>query len=694
MAGDSDSTQTQQAVGRGGAPVNGSTPRRPRPPGPNDVQPSSSKGAPQLSKNPLMRPRPWWISFLLILIVNYLLVQFFLPERPNPRIDVPYTYFKQQVAAGNVLDVTSRGDVIQGTFKQPITYPPDQQNAPTSNLFQTVMPQFADPGLETLLEQQGVTINAHSLDEARPWWQTLLLSFGPTLLLIGIFLYISTRAASQLGGGSGGPFGLGRSRAKRYDQTQEGAVRITFADVAGIDEAKAELEEIVDFLKDPKKYTRLGGSVPKGVLLVGPPGTGKTLLARAVAGEAKVPFFNMGASEFVEMIVGVGASRVRDLFKQAREAAPAIIFIDELDAIGRARGSSASFGTNSEQEQTLNQILTEMDGFSSGEAVIVLAATNRSDVLDHALLRPGRFDRRVMVQPPDKTGRTAIVKVHTRKVPLASDADLARVASATPGLVGADLRNLVNEAALLAARRGEDAVHQTDFTDALEKIVLGPARPIVLSPAERERVAYHEGGHAILGLILPGADPVNRVTITPHGQALGVTYQRPEDDRHNYDEAYLRARIIGAMGGRAAEDIVYGTRTTGAESDMQQATNIVRQMVTRWGMSERLGPVALAQRNDGFIDPAQSEPSIAGGWRPYSDDTARLIDAEVRRILDESYAEATRLLRLQRQELDALAKALLEHETLDEQEIRDVTRLRPEPRNGVVPLPVAAFIGN
>src|SRR5258708_13652064 len=331
MAGDSDSTQTQQAVGRGGAPVNGSTPRRPRPPGPNDVQPSSSKGAPQLSKNPLMRPRPWWISFLLILIVNYLLVQFFLPERPNPRIDVPYTYFKQQVAAGNILDVTSRGDVIQGTFKAPITYPPDQQNAPTSNLFQTVMPQFADPGLETLLEQQNVTINAHSLDEARPWWQTLLLSFGPTLLLIGIFFYISTRAASQLGG-SGGPFGLGRSRAKRYDLAEQGAVRITFADVAGIDEAKQELEEVVDFLKEPSKYTRLGGAVPKGVLLVGAPGTGKTLLARAVAGEANVPFFSMGASEFVEMIVGVAPTRLPDLFKQPPQPPPALTSIHHLNA--------------------------------------------------------------------------------------------------------------------------------------------------------------------------------------------------------------------------------------------------------------------------------------------------------------------------------------------------------------------------
>jgi cell division protease FtsH len=636
-----------------------------------------------------MRPRPWWISFVVILIVNYLLVQVFLPERPAQRIDVPFTYFKQQVMVDNVSDVTSRGDVIQGTFKQSITYPPDQSNAPTSTLFQTVMPQFADTGLETLLESHNVTINAHSLDEPRSWWQTLLLSFGPTILLIGLFFWISSRAASQLGG-AGGPFGLGRSRAKRYDVASEGLARITFADVAGIDEAKEELEEIVDFLKDPAKYTRLGGAAPKGVLLVGAPGTGKTLLARAVAGEANVPFFSMGASEFVEMIVGVGASRVRDLFKQAREAAPAIIFIDELDAIGRARGGG-SFGGNDEREQTLNQILTEMDGFSSREGVIVLAATNRPDVLDQALLRPGRFDRRVTVNPPDKVGREAILKVHTRGVPLAPDVDLKIIASSTPGLVGADLRNLVNEAALLAARRSENAVSQHDFLDALEKLVLGAARHLVMSSAERERVAYHEGGHTILGLLVPGADPVNRVTIMPRGQALGVTYQRPEDDRHNYSEEYLRARITGAMGGRAAEEVVYGGRTTGAENDMQQATDMARQMVTRWGMSPKFGPVTLAPREDPFL--ARDPFSGFGSSKPYSEATAQVIDAEVERILKECYAEGVQLIRAHREQLDQLARALLERETLDEQEIIKVTGIRPAPRidESALPLPAAAF---
>jgi cell division protease FtsH len=639
----------------------------------------------------MLRPRPWWIGFIVVLLVNWLIVQAFLPDRANPRIDVPYTYFKQQVQADNVSEVTSQGDTIQGTFKNPVTFPtdPSQGKQLTSTLFETVQPTFADPGLETLLEQHGVSINAHSLESPRSWWQTLLLSFGPTLLLIGLFFWISNRAASQMGG-SGGPFGLGRSRAKRYDQAAEGFARITFADVAGIDEAKNELEEVVDFLKEPGKYTRLGGAVPKGVLLIGSPGTGKTLLARAVAGEANVPFFSMGASEFVEMIVGVGASRVRDLFKQAREAAPAIIFIDELDAIGRARGTG-SFGGNDEREQTLNQILTEMDGFSSREGVIVLAATNRPDVLDQALLRPGRFDRRVTVNPPDKVGREAILEVHTRGVPLADDVDLRKVAQSTPGLVGADLRNLVNEAALMAARRNEDRVHQSDFLDALEKLVLGPARTLVMSPSERERVAYHEAGHTILGLIVPGADPVNRVTIMPRGQALGVTYQRPEDDRHNYSEEYLRARITGAMGGRAAEEVVYGGRTTGAESDIQQATDLARQMVTRWGMSEELGPVTLAPRENGFLG-GDGFPGL--GSKPYSEATAKIVDDEIERILQECYVQGVRLLRDHRDALDRLATALLEQETLDEQEILRVTQLRRPQRpedSPVATLPAAAF---
>jgi cell division protease FtsH len=537
------------------------------------------------------------------------------------------------------------------------------------------------------LISNGVEISAEPIDEGGGPWTTLIFGFGPALLLILFYVWIFRRAAKQ-GAGMGGLLGgLGKSSARRFDQEKD--TRVTFADVAGIDEAENELVEIVDFLKDPKKYTRLGGAAPKGVLLVGAPGTGKTLLARAVAGEAGVPFFSMSGSEFVEMIVGVGAARVRDLFKQAREHAPAIIFIDELDSIGRARGQTV-IGGSSEQEQTLNQVLTEMDGFSSREGIIVLAATNQPDVLDKALLRPGRFDRRVVVNLPDRNGREAILKVHTRQVPLAPDVSLGEVAAATPGLSGADLRNLVNEAALLAARREQDQVREKDFLDALEKIVLGPERPLLLSQHDRERIAYHEGGHAILGLVVTGADPVHRVTIVPRGQALGVTYQRPDSDRYNYPEGYLRARIVGMLGGRAAEEVVFGTKTTGAENDIEQATNLARSMVTRWGMSERLGMVQLAPRQNPYLAGSDGYGGygIYGGVRPFSEDTARAIDAEVLRIIGESHDEARRLLTHHRKELDALAQALLARETLDEQEILEVTGLSPAPALDAARVPV------
>jgi len=439
--------------------------------------------------------------------------------------------------------------------------------------------------------------------------------------------------------------------------------QVTFADVAGVDEAKEEVAELVDFLRDPSKFQKLGGRIPRGVLMVGNPGTGKTLLARAVAGEADVPYFSISASEFIEAIVGVGASRVRDLFEQARKDQPAIIFIDELDAIGRSRSGGLTFsGANDEREQTLNQILTEMDGFTGTEGVIVLGATNRPEVLDQALLRPGRFDRRVFVNPPDKDGRQKILEVHTRSVPLADNVDLGQVAANTPGMVGADLRNLVNKAALTAARRDHEKVTSYDFSDALEKIVLGTERRITLSPEERERTAYHESGHAVLGMLEPGADPVRKVSIIPRGQALGVTFQSPAADRYGYGANYLRGRIIGALGGRAAEQIIYGDVTTGAESDLEQVTSIARQMVGRWGMSEAVGLVSVLPR------PGNESPFPAADGNAPAESTRELVDSEVRRIVDECYVHAVERLQENRERLDSLAHALLEHETLDERD--------------------------
>jgi len=648
-----------------------------------------SKGSSTNDKNAdaaRVPPRRMWWTFVLILLINYLVVRSLFPDADAP-VTVPYTVFKEQVAKGNVRAIYSQGVSIEGRFIEAVPWPPPGHegtaraaSAPPwvtartpepAETFMTTLPAFVDPGLEDFLIDHKVEISAVPI-RTGGGLGSFLLGFGPAILIIAFYVWLYRRASQQGGGLGGALMGIGKSKARRYDQDAEN--RVTFGDVAGIDEAENELVEIVDFLKAPEQYTRLGGTAPKGVLLVGAPGTGKTLLARAVAGEAGVPFFSMSAAEFVEMIVGVGAARVRDLFRQARESAPAIIFIDEIDSIGRARGPTAIGGVG-EQEQTLNQILTEMDGFSGREGIIVLAATNQPDVLDRALLRPGRFDRRVVVNLPDRVGREAILKVHTRKVPLAQGVDLGELAASTPGLSGADLKNLVNEAALLAARRKHNEVRQKDFLDALEKIVLGPERPLLLTQEDRERIAYHESGHAILGLVVPGADPVHRVTIVPRGQALGVTYQRPQTDRYNYPEAYLRARIVGMLGGRAAEELVYGTKTTGAESDIEQATRLARNMVTRWGMSDKLGMVELAPRDNPYLGIGGSY----GAARPFGEETARLIDAEVQRIIHESHDEAKRLLREHRQQLDALVRALLERETLGEQEILDVTGLPPAP---------------
>jgi cell division protease FtsH len=594
---------------------------------------------------------------------------------------VPYTFFRQQVQAGNVAEITSQGYTVQGTFKKPVTQAQATGSTPSSaaasyKQFQTQLPAFGNNDLLALLMAKGVIVNAKPLSTGTPLWETILLYFGPAVFFIALFIWLGRRAQAA-GGGMLSAFG--RSRARRYEASSQ---RTTFADVAGIDEAEEEVSEVVDFLRNPDRYRRLGARIPKGVLLTGPPGTGKTLLARAVAGEANVPFFWLSASEFVEMFVGVGASRVRDLFQQAKSAAPAIIFIDELDAIGRSRSSGVSFGGNDEREQTLNQILTEMDGFTGSEGVIVMAATNRPEVLDQALLRPGRFDRRIVVNPPDQKGRAQILAVHTRDVPLAADVDLDRLAGDTAGMVGADLANLVNEAALLAGRHRHHQVHRADFSDALERLILGSERRIVLSPLERERTAYHESGHALLGMLQPGADPVRKISIVPRGQTLGVTYQSPATERYGYAASYLRGRIIGALGGRAAEELIYGDVTTGAESDLEQITAIARQMVGRWGMSEAVGPVTVMPRNPDMV-----WPGVDGATGP-SDETRKLMDTEVRRIVEECYQKAVALLRENRDKLDRLAHALLENETLDEEEAYAVAGV-DRPAHEEEPLPAA-----
>ncbi len=598
-------------------------------------------------------PRNQW-AIISIVIVALLAINLWVESAaltPN-RVRIPYSpTFLTQLQDGNVGSVSTTSDAIQGTFKHEFRYKGQQ---PTT-AFSTQIPTFADNrALYQEFIRKQVTINAQNPNTGPSLLESILVGFGPTLLLVFLFVMIMRRAASA--GGAGGLMSFGRSRARRV----EGAdLPVTFEDVAGIDEAKDELHEIVDFLKSPDKYLALGAKIPRGVLLSGPPGTGKTLLARAVAGEAGVPFFQMSASEFVEMIVGVGASRVRDLFNQAKEAAPAIIFVDELDAVGRSRSSAGPNigGGHDEREQTLNQILTEMDGFDARTGVIVLGATNRPEILDQALLRPGRFDRRVVVQPPDRVGREAILKVHTRSVPLAPEVDLGQIASTTPGMVGADLANLVNEAALLAAKRTHPVVNQQDFTDALERIVLGAARSVVISDDDRRRTAYHEAGHAIVGMLTPGADPVRKVSIIPRGQALGVTFSAPDADRFNLDQRHLQAQIKVALGGRCAEEIVFGDLTTGAESDIQHLTRIARFMVGRWGMSTAIGPIAVL--------PSEATSMLLPGVSETSQKTQELVDQEVHRIVEAAHGEVLTLLRQHRSQLDDLVAALFKHETLD-----------------------------
>jgi cell division protease FtsH len=666
----SDATRSDSSAGQ-------TTPDEAQPPW--RVEGSRSSSSSSGGRSAPQRPSLWALLALL-LILDWALVLAFQPSTPT-RATVPYTYFTQQIRAGNVATVTAQGSAIQGTFRHAVTYPPrgaatststtsngtgsGSSKSTTTAYFATNRPAFADDHLLSTLEKEGAVVTAKPVQSGSDPLLTFLGGVLPTLLLLGLWVWIIRRSWGQMGGASG-MFGMGDSKAHKYEATTQ---RTTFADVAGIDEAKDELAEVVDYLKHPERYRKLGAEIPRGVLLTGEPGTGKTLLARAVAGEADVPFYSISASEFVEMVVGVGASRVRDLFEQAKADAPSIIFIDELDAIGRSRSSGNSTGANDEREQTLNQILTEMDGFTGNEGVIVLAATNRPEVLDSALLRPGRFDRRIAVSAPDQEGRLKILQVHTRKVPLKDPNDLHVLAASTAGMVGADLKNLVNEAALAAARRGESAVSREDFAAALERVTLGAARRIVISDEERRRTAYHESGHALLGMLQPGADPVRKITIIPRGQALGVTYQSPDSDRYGYGESYLRGRLIGMLGGRAAEILIYGESTTGPESDLEQATSIARQMVGRWGMSEEVGAISAFPRSGG-------ENYMPAG--ELSQHTLELIDEEVKRIISESADEAARQLAEHRDQLDRLAQALLERETLDEADAYAVAGI-PQP---------------
>ncbi|TVZ85883.1 ATP-dependent zinc metalloprotease FtsH [Streptomyces sp. BK340] len=635
------------------------------PPRKSPDQPWRTEGAPEEpSKQPPGGPRlrgGWWRLILTALVV-YLtanLVLSFFDRANEPTIS--YTEFSKQVNDGNVSKIYAKGDAIQGRLKK-------EQDNPSGGGkytdFNTQRPSFADDQLWANLTKHDVTVTAEPVVQHRSFLANLLISLAPMLLLIAVWVFIARRMRAGMGGAGGM---LGRKASPKPVELVPGEKRTTFADVAGIDEVEGELNDVVDFLKNPDAYRRMGARMPRGVLLAGPPGTGKTLLARAVAGEAGVPFFSASASEFIEMIVGVGASRVRELFAEARKVAPSIIFIDEIDTIGRARAGGSGVGGHDEREQTLNQILTEMDGFSGSEGVIVIAATNRADILDPALTRPGRFDRVVQVSPPDRGGREAILEIHTRDIPLDPGVDLAHVARTTPGMTGAELANLANEAALLAVKRKQQQVTQTDLSEALEKVQLGAERPLVMPEEERRRTAYHESGHALLGMLQPGADPVRKITIVPRGRALGVTLSTPEADRYAYTEDYLRGRIIGALGGMAAEQVVYGVVTTGSESDLEQVTDVARGMVSRWGMSREVGRLS-ALPND-----AQQAYGLAAAPQ-----TLDVIDTEMRRIVDECYEEACRKLRDHRGQLDALAQALLENETLEEADayrIAGITRL-------------------
>jgi len=576
------------------------------------------------------------ISLVMIMLFNM------MTQQGRELKPVPYTTFLAALDEGEVVDVTIKGSNLEGTYTD-------------GSAFKTYVPD--DPDLISLLREQGVAIQAEP-DESNSFWMSILVSWGPILLLIAVWIFFMR----QMQSGGGKAMSFGKSRAKLLSESQ---AKITFNDVAGIDEAKDELEEVVSFLKDPKKFSRLGGRIPKGVLLVGPPGTGKTLLGRAIAGEAGVPFFSISGSDFVEMFVGVGASRVRDLFVQGKKNAPCIIFIDEIDAVGRHRGAGMG-GGHDEREQTLNQLLVEMDGFESNEGVILIAATNRPDVLDPALLRPGRFDRQVVVPRPDVRGRLKILQVHARKVPLGNDVELEVIAKGTPGFSGADLENLVNEAALLAARANKNEVTRTDLEKAKDKVMMGAERrSMVITDEEKKVTAYHEAGHALVAMYIPGADPVHKVSIIPRGRAMGVTMYLPEEEKYNENKMGLNVKICTLLGGRVAEELIFESVTSGASNDLERATAIARKMVCEWGMSDKLGPLSYGEK-EGEVFLGRDY----GHVKNYSEATAMAIDDEIRRIVEECYERTTEILSQHKDSLIIVSEALLERENMDGSEIK------------------------
>src|SRR5713101_285810 len=633
----------------------------------NSQSPTDRSGGSPSQRNSPRSPRYWIQLLLFVLLINLLFygpLIFSSIGGQQTTINLSYTSFLQQVQQGNVKYVTLNGNAVSGDFKTPIQH---QQNGSgngtaTYSRFTSYVPETGDPNLLPLLEKNGVQVTAQPVQT--PWWLTvltLLLNALPILVLLyfGYMVLRSMRQAQQ----GGGIFGVGRSRAKLYNEERPST---TFADVAGVDEAKQELREEVDYLKQPQRYLAIGAHIPRGVLLVGPPGTGKTLLARAVAGEANVPFYSASGTDFVEVFVGVGASRMRDLFEQAKKNAPCIIFIDEIDAIGRTRSGAGALASNDEREQTLEQLLVELDGFEQHDAIVVLAATNRPDVLDPALLRPGRFDRQITVDLPERRGREAILRIHSRNVPLAPDVNLEELARGTPGFSGADLANLVNEAALVAARKGKTQVDRLDFQEALDKLLLGGKREALMDEQERRIVAYHEGGHALVAAVLPNVDMLYKVTIVPRGRSLGVTQFLPKDDRRNYPHTYLVERLAVAVGGRSAEEIALGDITTGAENDLKEATKLARRMVTEWGMGEQTGLVAYdLSANGSFLN----QQPIEDQQRVYSEATAERVDADVERLLTQAHQQARTVISEHRDALERLAQALMQEESLEREQV-------------------------